>query len=132
MNGNNPYAGSPDVTPAGQRTQSDSPELTPKQKRALQKGVADIAARIREYLPAEYAVGSDLSNGYDGIEATVAVHPPIGHAVSADFAPNPESLTAEDGPISEEDLEEVAKGLAAGAALQVKQVMEEQVRPTGR
>lgn len=132
MNGNNPYAGSPDVSPAGRRAQSDVPELTPEQKRALQEGVAAIAARIREYLPAEYTVGSDLSTGYDGIEATVAVHPPIGHAVSADFAPNPEAFGTDDGPISEEDLEEVAQGLAAGAALQVKQVMEGQVEPTGR
>lgn len=132
MNGNNPYAGSPGVTPAGQRAESDVPELTPEQKRELQKGVAAIAARIREYLPTEYAVGSDLSNGYDGVEATVAVHPPIGHAVSADFAPAPEAFSNDDGPISEEDLDEVAKGLAAGAALQVKQVMEGQVEPTGR
>lgn len=131
MNGNNPYAGAPGVSPAGRRARSDVPELTSDQKRALQEGVAAIAARIREYLPAEYAVGSDLSSGHDGIEATVAVHPPIGHAVSADFAPAPDAFTDE-GPISEEDLEEVARGLAAGAALQVKQVMEGNVTPTGR
>ena len=132
MNGNTPYAGAPGVTAAGQRSEADVPTLTLEQKRELQRGVAAIAARIREYLPEEYAVGSDVSTGFNGVEATVAVHPPVGHAVSADFAPDPEILLDEDGPITEEDLQEVAQGLAAGAALQVKQVMEGQITPTAQ
>lgn len=126
MHGNTPYSGAPGVEGTA------ATDLTHDQKRSLQRGVAAIATRVREFLPEEYTVGSELSTGYNGVEAMVAVHPPIGHAVSAEFAPDPEKLTADDGPLSEDDLEEVAQGLAAGAALQVKQVMEGQVTPTAR
>ncbi len=128
MNGNNPYAGVPGEVRAGRRAPADVPELSPDAKRDLRRSVAAIAARTREYLPDEYDVGSDLSAGGDGAQATVAVRPPIGHPVSAGFVPADEPEEA----ISDDDREEVARGLAATAALQVKQALGDGVTPTAR
>ena len=63
MNGNNPYAGSPGVTPAGQRATEDMPELTPEQRRHLRSHVSEIVAMTRELLPDEYAIGGELHQG---------------------------------------------------------------------
>lgn len=128
MNGNTPYAGAPGEVRAGRRAPADVPDLSPDAKRDLRRSVSAIAARTREYLPDEYEVGADLSAGGDGARATVAVRPPIGHPVSAGFVPAGEAGET----ISDEDREEVARGLAATAALQVKQAVGDAMTPTAR
>lgn len=129
MNGNYPYAGQSGNTPAGQRAADDVPELTLDQKRALRDGLSGIASRTREYLPDEYVVGSEISSGTSGPEAMVAVQPPIGHPVSAGLSPDIDDIEA---GIDEDDRKEVAQGLAASAALQVKQAIQDDVTPTAR
>ena len=104
--------------------------LTAAQRRELRAGLANIAARTREFLPDEYVVGSEIANGRAGVRATVAVQPPAGNPVSAGFEPD-FSADAE-APISVEDREEVARGLAASAALQVKQAIGDDVEQTAR
>lgn len=127
MNGNNPYAGSPGVVDAGQP--SDPVELTQDQRRELRRALARIVARTESYLPDGYAVGSELSTGSGGPEATVAVQPPVGHPVSAGFVPD---ANDPDAGISEADREEVARGLAASAAAQVMNAVGDDVTPTAR
>jgi len=129
MNGNNPYAGRHDVVAAGHRMDADVPRLTPDQRRSLSEGVAAIAARTRELLPGEYAIGSEITNGVRGPQVTVAVQPPVGNAVSAGFEPEVDGETI---TIEAEDREEVARGLAASAALQVKQAIGDDLTPTAR
>lgn len=123
MNGNTPYTGRPDSVEAGRRNTLE-PDISPEQRRALQRSVATIAARTREFLPNEYAVGSEVRRGASGTEAHVAVRPPIGNAVSAGFRPELD----EDGAIDKAEQDEVARGLAASAALQVKQALSGQDR----
>lgn len=129
MNGNAPYAGQSNVTDAGQRASADVPDLSVEQRRALQAGLDTVAARTREYLPDEYVVGAQIIAGADGPQGTIAVQPPIGRAVSAGFTPEFEDL--EEG-IAEEDRDEVARQLAASAALQVKQAVSEAIAPVAR
>ena len=131
MNGNTPYAGIPDVTQAGQRASVDVDELTPKQRRLLRDSVADIATLTRKYLPEEYVIGSQVTNSMTGPQASVSVQPPVGHIVSAGFEPEHDELD-DDELIGEDERDEVARGLAASAALQVKQAIEDQVTPTAR
>ena len=127
MNGNNPYAGTPGVVDAGQP--SKDVDLTPEQVQSLRRTVSGIVARTRTYLPDSYAVGSELSHGSNGPLATVAVHPPVGHPVSAGFTPDDDDLRS---GLSDEDSEEVARGLAASAALQVMNAVGDDVKPTAR
>jgi hypothetical protein len=120
MNGNTPYAGRNDVVEAGKRMDADVPEVAPDHRRALHASVRNIAARTREYLPDEYVVGSEVQGGTDGLRATIAVRPPVGNPVTAGFEPDPET----DADLDDDELTEVARGLAASAALQVKQALE--------
>jgi hypothetical protein len=131
MNGNTPYAGLPGETGAGQRAAADVPDLSSTQKRLLHRDVSRIAARTREFLPSEYVVDADVSTGLTGPQVTVAVRPPVGHAVSAGFTPDLEDAAAEE-VITADERDEVARGLAASAALQVKQAVSDNVRPTGK
>ena len=130
MNGNNPYAGMPSVAPAGRPDIGAVADLSPDRRRAIRDDLSRVAARTREYLPDEYVVGSEISSGADGLQATVAVQPPIGYAVSAGFTPEFDS--EDENPLDEEHRNEVARGLAASAALQVKQAIGDDVTPTGR
>ncbi|RQG96720.1 DUF5811 family protein [Natrarchaeobius oligotrophus] len=130
MNGNTPYAGLPGETQAGQRAAADVPELSRSQKRLLHRDVSRIAAQTREFLPDEYVVDADVTTGIAGPQVTVAVRPPVGHAVSAGFTPDLEDATEE--IITSDERNEVARGLAASAALQVKQAVSENVTPTGK
>ena len=125
MNGNNPYAGPPGVTNAGEPAPVD---LSPEQERRLRRTVAGIVSRTESYLPDSYAVGSELSVGTDGPQATVAVNPPAGHPVSAGFAPDSDELEA---GIADADADEVARGLAASAAIQVMDAVGD-VTPTAK
>ncbi|WP_101294206.1 DUF5811 family protein [Halegenticoccus soli] len=127
MNANDPYAGVPGVVGAGES--SHDVDLTLDQRRTLRRAVAGIVEQTRAYLPDSYTVGSELSYGADGPRATVAVHPPAGHPVSAGFAPDLDDL--ETG-LAEEDRREVARGLAASAALQVMNAVGDGVTPTAR
>ncbi|WP_440988775.1 DUF5811 family protein [Haloarchaeobius baliensis] len=131
MNGNTPYAGLPGSTQAGKRASADVPELTAEQKRRLRADVSRIAALTREFLPDEYVVDGDISNGVGGPQATVAVQPPVGNPISAGFTPDVDEFD-DDDLIDPEDQAEVARGLAASAALQVKNAISESVTPTAR
>ncbi|MEF8889776.1 MAG: DUF5811 family protein [Haloferacaceae archaeon] len=126
MNGNNPYAGRPGTVDAGRSGESS---LSPDEVRHLRQAIAGIADRTRAYLPDEYAVGADVSAGARGVEATVAVHPPAGDPVSAGLTPD--RATIAEG-IGNEDREEVARGLAASAALQVMSAVGDEITPTAR
>ncbi|MWV64787.1 hypothetical protein GRS48_08120 [Halorubrum sp. JWXQ-INN 858] len=125
MNGNNPYAGPPGVTDAGEPAAVD---LTPDQERRLRRTVAGIVTRTESYLPDSYVVGSELSVGAEGAQATVAVNPPAGHPVSAGFTPDADEL---DAGIADADADEVARGLAASAAVQVMNAVGD-VTPTAK
>lgn len=104
-------------------------ELSRDQRRLLQEGVADIAAITREFLPEQYVVGGQIQSGADGVEVTVAVQPPAGNPVSAGFQPE---LDSDEDPIPSGDRREVARGLAASAALQVKQALDGDVPQAAR
>jgi hypothetical protein len=130
MNGNTPYAGNPGVTQAGHRTSADVPDLSPAQKQALRDSIASIATRTREFLPDEYVVGSKVADNGNGPQAQVSVQPPVGHPVSAGFRPDVDDFDGDDLVTHEEG--EVARGLAASAAMQVKQVMGDDITPTAR
>ncbi|MFB6118805.1 DUF5811 family protein [Halosegnis sp.] len=87
----------------------DGPELTNEQRRRLRAGGTAVAARTRELLPDEFVVGTELVEGHDGVQATVAVRPPAGTVVSAGFALS---------EVDESDPADIATQIAAGAALE--------------
>jgi hypothetical protein len=91
--------------------------------------MVQIATQTRDFLPDGYTVGSELSNGSNGLEVTVAVRPPVGRPVSAGLTPALEDI---DAGLSEEDRLEVARGLAASAAFQVMSAVGDSVTPTAR
>jgi len=122
MNANTPYAGQP-----GEET-TDGVDLSTAQRRTLEARVSNVAARTRDFLPDEYIVGGSVGTGSEGVRVTVSVRPPVGNPVSAGFDPD---LNA-DEPIPEEDVAEVARGLAASAALQVKRAMGDDITQTAR
>ena len=132
MNGNTPYAGLPDVTQAGHRAAADVPDLSAATRRALQRDAASVANRTRDLLPTEYVVDSMIAQGIGGPAVTIAVYPPIGHTVSAEFTPTIENVS--DGVIDVDEQVEVAHGLAASAALQVKQIVDndDEITPTAK
>jgi len=101
-------------------------ELTGEQRRELQRELASVAAHTRELLPGEFVVGSEITTGVDGPEATVAVRPPVGSVVSAGYTPD------EEIDISRQERVDIARGLAASAALQVKRAIPEDDAPTAR
>lgn len=128
MNGNNPYAGPDGTVEAGRRA---PPDVTADQRRALRATASRIAARTREFLPGEYTVGAEVTAGAEGARATVAVQPPVGNPVTAGF--EPELDGPPEAPMPDEDRDEVARGLAASAALQVKRALEDHdVDPVAR
>jgi len=100
-------------------------ELTPKQRRTLRRDLASVAARTRKLLPGEFVVGSELRQGVEGPRAMVAVRPPVGSVVSADYELDGEGAV-------EADRDELARGLAASAALQVKRAMPDNPTPTAK
>jgi hypothetical protein len=128
MNGNNPYAGAPGVVGAGQPS-ADADDLSTAEVQRLRRAVAGIVAQTRTYLPDSYAIGSELSHGSGGPQATVAVHPPVGHPVSAGLTPDADDLQS---GLSAEDCTEVARGLAASAAFQVMSTVGDDLTPTAR
>ncbi|MFB6069406.1 MAG: DUF5811 family protein [Halanaeroarchaeum sp.] len=121
MDANTPYVGHPDDT-------GDDVDLSTTTRRSLQSRVSSVASRTRKMLPDDYVVGSSVHAGSGGVRVTVSVRPPVGHPVSAGLDPD---LDAEE-PIPGEDVSEVARGLAASAALQVKRAMGDDVPQTAR
>jgi len=117
MYGNSPFGG-----------ETEKVTLTPEQRQALRNDLAGVAARTRELLPGEFVVGSEVSESETGPRATIAVQPPVGSVVSADYRPE----DAENASISTEERDDLAQGIAASAALQVKQVMGEDTSPTAQ
>jgi hypothetical protein len=108
------------------RDGSSSPELTTEQRKHLRRDLSSVAARTRELLPGEFVVGSELRSDASGPLATVAVQPPVGAPVSA-------TCPLDGGiAIDEDECEDVAVGLAASAALQVKKAVEGGPKPTAR
>jgi len=93
-------------------------ELTTEQRKLLRRELSSVAARTRELLTGEFVVGSEITQGANGPRATVAVQPPIGAVVSANYSPDG------DMDIDDEDREDLAMGLAASAALQVKEALD--------
>jgi hypothetical protein len=110
-------------TPFGDET---AVELTADQRKALRQDLSSVAARTRELLPSEFVVGSEITQSNEGPRATVAVQPPVGSVVSADYAPDGEIA------IEETEREDLAMGLAASAALQMKQAMPDNPSPTAQ
>lgn len=131
MNGNTPYAGNPSVAQAGRRAESDLPSLSSEDTKQLHRDITAIADATRQYLPDEYLIDVNVAHSAGGPEATVAVQPPVGSPVSAGFSPNSDDL-AETPIIDPADREEVAQGLAASAALQVKRALNGSVTPAAQ
>ncbi|QLH76711.1 hypothetical protein HZS55_05055 [Halosimplex rubrum] len=105
----------------------DPETLSPDQRRQLERDLSRVAQQTRRLLPEEFVVGSDLTAGSDGPEATVAVRPPVGPVVSAGYTPEEADAT-----ITEDEQTDLAQGLAASAALQVKQALSGSTSPTAR
>ena len=116
MYGNSPLGGGSEPT-----------ELSPEERKRLRRDLASVAARTRELLPADFVVGSELSHGQNGPQAMIAVQPPIGSVVSAGYAPGESGTTIDD-----EEREDLATGLAASAALQVKQAYPDDDAPAAQ
>jgi len=102
------------------------PELTPEQRDHLRQDLSSVADRTRDLLPGEYVVGSELSDGSRGPQATIAVQPPVGNIVSANYSPT------EEATIDDDEKQDLAIGLAASAALQVRQAGGDNPSPTAR
>jgi hypothetical protein len=111
---------------APSREEDPSSQLTTEERKVLRKELSSVAARTRELLPGEFAVGAELSRGHDGLRATVAVQPPVGAVVSADYTPEDEI------DIADAEREDIATNLAASAALQVKEAMSANDSPTAK
>jgi hypothetical protein len=105
----------------------DATSLTPEQRRSLERDLSQVAERTRTLLPSEFVVGSELSTGANGPEATVAVRPPVGSVVSAGY-----QLDDPETTIDEDERDDLAAGLAASAALQVKDRLAKDNNPTAR
>ena len=100
-------------------------EFTAEEREQLQAELSAVAARTRRLLPGEFVVGSELSEGMDGLTATVAVKPPVGHAVRANYTPSGAGF-------DEGSREELAAGLAASAAVQVREAIRNEAAPAAR
>ena len=101
-------------------------QLTPEDRKLLRDELSTLAARTRELLPEEFVVGSEITHSSDGPRATVAVQPPVGAVVSADYTPQGGV------DISADEREDIAVGLAASAALQVKGAMNDSDTPVAK
>lgn len=82
---------------------------------------------MRDVLPPEFIVGSEIANDDAGPRATIAVQPPVGAVVSANYTP-------EDGDarIDDDEIDDLVHGLAASAALQVKNAMGDDAVPVAQ
>lgn len=120
MHGNTPYAGLPGTVPFGAAESAGLEELDPDDRRRIERELSQVVARVQTYLPDDYVVDSELAVGSNGLQATVAVKPPVGDVVSAGLVPTLDDIETGETLIDRADREEVARGLAASAAWQVK------------
>jgi len=103
------------------------------ENRALRSNARTVAAQVRHLLPTEYDVTGDVTESANGPQALVAIQPPIGPAITAGFGVEDYATESEAGSgISNDERDEVASGLAARAALQVKQAVGDAITPTAR
>ncbi|PSQ25312.1 hypothetical protein BRD01_02105 [Halobacteriales archaeon QS_8_65_32] len=101
------------------------------ENRALRSNAKTVATRVRDLLPAEYDVQGDVTESASGSQALVAIQPPVGPAITAGFGID-EYADANGTAIPDDERDEVASGLAARAALQVKQAVGDALTPTAR
>lgn len=105
---------------------TDAPEeLTEDEREMVQEELSAVVTRTRRLLPGEFVVGSELAAGADGPTATVAVQPPVGRAVRANYTPS-------DAGFDEGSRDELAAGLAASAAVQVREALRNDAAPAAR
>lgn len=127
MNWNDSYGG-PDAADGTAGTGGGSGV----ENRALRSNAKSVATQVRHLLPAEYDVTGDVTESQNGPQAFVAIQPPVGPAITAGFGVG-EYSGGETGPhIPDDERDEVASGLAARAALQVKQAVGDAITPTAR
>lgn len=105
-----------------------SVELSPDERRLIRSDLSRVAEKTRELLPGEFVVGSELAQGGDGPQAMIAVQPPVGSPVSAGYTLDADSNLE----IDEQECVDLAQGLAASAALQVKQAIPENDMPVAQ
>lgn len=110
------------------RDDTPSRELTAEERKHLRRDLSSVAARTREFLPGEFVVGSELTEDLTGPRATIAVQPPVGAVVSANYTPEDD----DEVDIDDEERETIAVGLAASAALQVKEATEDDSAPIAK
>jgi hypothetical protein len=128
MSWNDSYSGS---NATGGNTEANGG--TDAENRVLRSSAKTVATRVRCLLPAEYDVTGDVANDANGPQAFVAIQPPVGPAVTAGFGLEEYADSSEAGEaIPDEERDEVASGLAARAALQVKQAVGDAITPTAR
>lgn len=99
MHGNTPHDGPVDS------------EFSPEDRRALRRDLVDVATSTRDLLSDDFVVGGEITDDDGALSATVAVQPPAGSVVSAGFE--------SDGDRAD-DVESLARDLAAGAVLEAK------------
>lgn len=126
MNWNDSYGG-PNATGGRGGTNGGSDV----ENRTLRSNAKTVAAQVRHLLPTEYDVTGDVTDGTSGPQAIVAIQPPVGPAITAGFGIE-EYADANGSSIPDNERDEVASGLAARAALQVKQAVGDAITPTAR
>lgn len=99
MHGNTPHDGPVET------------EFAPEDRRALRRNLVDVATSTRDLLSDDFVVGGEISDDDGALHATVAVQPPAGSVVSAGFEPEGQEA---------DDVESLARDLAAGAVLEAK------------
>jgi len=105
-----------------------TPDLTVEDRKVLRRDLASVAAETRDLLPSDFVVGSEITAGTQGPRATVAVQPPVGSVVSADYTPDVDAGVA----MEDDERRDIAQGLAASAALQVKRAFPDDEPPAAQ
>ena len=105
---------------------------TDVENRVLRSNAKTVATHIRNLLPAEYNVTGNVTESANGPQAFVAIQPPVGPAVTAGFGIEEYADPNGTDHIPDDERDEVASGLAARAALQVKQAVGDALTPTAR
>lgn len=95
MHGNAPHSGRAAPTPSAE------------DRRALRRELVDIASSTRALLADDFIVGGEIA-GDGGLQARIAVQPPVGSVVSAGFE------------LGDDEVDSLASELAAGAVLEAK------------
>lgn len=102
----------------------------PARQRALVEEVDSITAATRQYLPNSFQVHGEVTAGRSGPLVSLEVKPPIGPPVSAGLTP--ELVDEEHVAFSPDEREELARKLAASAAVQLRTLLGSSVNPPAR